>query len=398
MKPVPASTPHNSPMQAALSATAYHCRAKQVLILMSDTGGGHRSAAGAIQEGLLYLYGDNVSVSIVDPWRDYAIWPVNRIADTYGWTVNRALWIWKGLWHLEKKPYFIKSLFYAFYPLAAPAFLKLVKLYQPNIIVSVHPILTYISLLVLERYNLGIPFVTVVTDMIKSWNVWYRPSTTLCLVPTSSIGRQAMRLGIPATKVNVVGQPVSLKMRAEAGEKGRIRRLLGLDPSLPVVLVAGGGEGYGQVYEVAKCIDQRLRGIQLIVVAGRNKALRKKLETRRWQQPTLTYGFTSRMAELMQAADVFITKAGPGSISEAFVVGLPLILFDYIPGQEDANVQYVLQHKAGVYIPEPEQIVQQLSMWLRPESAVLNALAQNALSLAQPDAALTVARYVYELA
>ena len=171
-------------MQAALSATAYHCRSKQVLILMSDTGGGHRSAAGAIQEGLLYLYGDNVSVSIVDAWRDYAIWPVNRIADTYGWTVNRALWIWKGLWHLEKKPYFIKALFYAFYPLAAPAFLKLVKLYQPNIIVSVHPILTYISLLVLERYNLGIPFVTVVTDMIKSWNVWYRPSTTLCLVST----------------------------------------------------------------------------------------------------------------------------------------------------------------------------------------------------------------------
>jgi 1,2-diacylglycerol 3-beta-galactosyltransferase len=103
------------------------------------------------------------------------------------------------------------------------------------------------------------------------------------------------------------------------------------------------------------------------------------------------------MANLMQAADVFITKAGPGSISEAFVVGLPLILFAYIPGQEDANVEYVLQHNAGVYIPEPEQIANQLSKWLRPESPVLDKLAQNALSLAQPEAALSVARRVYEL-
>ena len=397
MKPSFTASQTNSREVAALTTTGCDCRAKQILILMSDTGGGHRAAAEAIREGLLFLYGDRVSVTIVDAWKDYAIWPVNRIADMYGWTVNRALWIWKSLWRLEKKRYFIKSLFSAIYPLAAPSFLKLIEEHQPNIIVSVHPVLTHVSLLVIERANLRIPFVTVVTDMIKSWDVWYRPSTTLCLVPTTSIGRQAMRLGIPATKVNVVGQPVSLKMRTETGAKGPVRRLLGLDPALPVALLAGGGEGYGRVYDIARGIDRRVSGIQLIVVAGRNSSLRKKLEAQRWKLPTFIYGFTTQMANLMQAADVFITKAGPGSISEAFVVGLPLILFAYIPGQEDANVEYVLQHKAGVYVPEPEQIANQLSKWLRPESAVLDKLAQNALSLAQPEAALSVAQRVYEL-
>jgi 1,2-diacylglycerol 3-beta-galactosyltransferase len=249
----------------------------------------------------------------------------------------------------------------------------------------------------LERVTLNIPFVTVVTDMIESWDVWYRPSTTLCLVPTTSIGRQAMRLGIPETKISVVGQPVSLKMKAEPGGKSAVRRQLGLESDRPVVLLAGGGEGYGRIYDIAQAIDQQVPGIQLVVIAGRNRALRTKLEARRWHLPTLTYGFTSRMAELMQAADLFITKAGPGGISEAFVVGLPLILFDYIPGQEDANVQYVLHHDAGVYIPDPQQIVDQLTRWLGCDKASLARLARNGASLARPDAALSTARHVYEL-
>lgn len=371
--------------------------AKRVLILMSDTGGGHRAAAEAIQEGFEFLYGSRVAVTVVDAWKDYLAWPINRLADTYGWMVNEALWLWKGLWRLEKHPAFINAFYGVVYPLVRADLLNLFISRRPDLIVSVHPLLTQFGLQVLERSGLSIPFVTVVTDLIQSWHVWYRPSTTLCLVPSHSIARLAVRLGVSPDKVSVVGQPVTLKLSAKVGAKQMLRRRLGLHPERPVILVAGGGEGYGSILEIGGAVANKLKQAQLIIVAGRNESLRKKLDEIEWQIPTVIFGFVKNMPELMQAADVFVTKAGPGSISEAFVAGLPLILFDYIPGQEEANVQYVLQHDAGVYVSSPDKIAKLLSTWLRPGNGTLAQMAHNASQLARPDAALTIARRAYQL-
>ncbi|MBN1220752.1 MAG: glycosyltransferase [Anaerolineae bacterium] len=371
---------------------------KRILILMSDTGGGHRAAAEAIREALIYLYHDTVAVTIVDAWRNHIAWPINRLGAAYGWIVNKALWVWKGFWLLENEPKIIDTCLKLLYPLVAPGLLRLFRAQKPDVIVSVHPLITLLPLMALRRARLDIPFITVVTDMVCGYHTWYHPQTTLCLVSTEPTRQQAIGYGIATEKVEVVGQPVALKFAAGIGEKVHLRRKLGLDPNRPVVLLVGGGEGYGPVFDIARCIARRVTQAQLMIVAGRNKLLRRKLETVRWEITTTIFGFVDNMPELMGAADIFITKAGPGSISEAFVAKLPLIIFDYIPGQEESNVHYVVEHNAGAYAPEPEQIADLLLEWLQPGHSDLAQMAENAANLARPEAALAIARRIYEQA
>jgi 1,2-diacylglycerol 3-beta-galactosyltransferase len=378
------------------SQAMYPGTPKRVLILMSDTGGGHRAAAEAIQEAFTHLYGDAVSVAVVDAWRNHVAWPVSRFGNSYGWLVNDALWLWKRIWLLENRPRAVKTSIKSFYPLVAPGLLKLFKAQKPDVIVSVHPLITILPLMVLKRAKLNIPFITVVTDMVVGFHTWYQPQTTLCLVPTEAAKKHALSLGMPPEKIEVVGQPVALKFAGGVGEKTYLRRKLGLSLDRPIALLVGGGEGYGPVFEIARCIAQNVSQAQLIVIAGRNKSLKKKLDEVNWEIPTKIFGFVNNMPELMGAADVFITKAGPGSISEAFVAKLPLILYDYIPGQEESNVRYVIQHNAGAYVPDPEKIANLLADWLRPENPILEQMAQNSARLAHPEAALTIARRVYE--
>jgi 1,2-diacylglycerol 3-beta-galactosyltransferase len=99
----------------------------------------------------------------------------------------------------------------------------------------------------------------------------------------------------------------------------------------------------------------------------------------------------------MRAADVLITKAGPGTISEAFIAGLPIILYSKVPGQEDGNVGYVVEEGAGVWAPEPEKVVAALWNWLEhPER--LKKAAETAGRLARPDAARQIARLLAGIA
>lgn len=372
---------------------------KRILILMSNTGGGHRAAAEAIQEALNHLYGPDVTVSIVDAWQDHVAWPVNKLGKTYSWVVNEAVWLWKALWLLEYQPRLVDTFIDSIYPLVAPGLLNLFQAYRPDAVISVHPLITRLPLTVLKRARLNIPFITVVTDMVKGYHTWYDPRTTLCLVPTELARQQAEGFHFDPGQMEVVGQPVTLKLATGIEEnKINLRCKLQIDPHRPTILLIGGGEGFGPILNIARNISQKVSRAQLIIVAGRNQSLKKKLAAVNWEIPTQILGFVNNMPELMGTADVLVTKAGPGCIAEAFVAKLPLILFDYIPGQEEANVDYVVNHNAGAYVTDPQKIATLLSEWLSPNNPKLAEMTQNASRLAQPEAALTIAHRIYQQA
>jgi 1,2-diacylglycerol 3-beta-galactosyltransferase len=197
--------------------------------------------------------------------------------------------------------------------------------------------------------------------------------------------------------VEVVGQPVSFKFAAGVGEKHYLRSKLGLDPQRPAVLIVGGGEGMGPVYETARAIAAEVSSAQMIIVAGRNLSLKHKLQATAWEIPTRVYGFVTNMPELMGASDLLLTKAGPGTLNEAFIARLPVIIFGFIPGQEEGNVRYVLEHRAGAYATEPARIAHLIQEWLQPNNDTLHKMTANAAALARPEAALIVARRLHRL-
>jgi 1,2-diacylglycerol 3-beta-galactosyltransferase len=158
-----------------------------------------------------------------------------------------------------------------------------------------------------------------------------------------------------------------------------------------------GGEGFGQVFEVTRHLAGTLPQAQLLVIAGRNAALQARLEAVAWEIPTRIYGFVDNIPDLMQASDLLVTKAGPGTLSEAFSVALPVLLYGYIPGQEEGNVAYVQAHQAGAYAEAPEAIASLISTWLTPGNPALAEMASQAARLARPQAALAIAAQACEL-
>jgi 1,2-diacylglycerol 3-beta-galactosyltransferase len=147
----------------------------------------------------------------------------------------------------------------------------------------------------------------------------------------------------------------------------------------------------GPLFETARAIARGGGRFALAIVAGRNEALRRRLETVAWEVPTTVYGFERRMPELMQAARILVSKAGPGTITEAMNAGLPMVLYSYLPGQEEGNAAYVVGVGAGVWAPGPEAAAAAVGAWLaRP--AEIERAASAARAAARPDAARAVAR------
>jgi 1,2-diacylglycerol 3-beta-galactosyltransferase len=97
----------------------------------------------------------------------------------------------------------------------------------------------------------------------------------------------------------------------------------------------------------------------------------------------------------MRASDIIVTKAGPGTIAEALIAGLPIILYSKLPGQEDGNVRFVEEVGAGVWAPEPLQVVRTLTRWIcHPNER--KGVVENCLKAARPDASRTIARILGE--
>lgn len=370
----------------------------RVLLLMSDTGGGHRSVSEALAEGLRALYGAAVEPRIVDAFIQYAPFPLNRSPALYPYMVKPALVpFYARAWHFANHPRRARQLVYLFWPWVRQRIARLFAENPADVIVSVHPLFNDVTLRYWMKAPRRVPFVIVICDIGSIHALWCA-NADLVIAPHEGARRRAIACGVPPERVVVTGFPIRLRFREVRGRpKAFWRAQLGWRPDLPTVLVMGGGEGMGKVFENARAVAEAGLPLQLAVVAGRNERLRRRLEAVDWPVPTYIYGFVRTIPEMMAAADVIVTKAGPNTIAEALAVGRPMILTHYLPGQEEGNVDYVVQGGAGRYAPEPEQVKEAIREWLsRPE--VLTSFAQRAAAMGYPDAALDAARRIWEIA
>lgn len=330
----------------------------RILFLFSDTGGGHRSATEAIVEALHGRYGDRISTQMVDFLARYAPGPFGRFPAWYPAMV-RIPQLWALGYRLSNGRRRTRLVFGSVWWYVADSIRRLLAEHPCDLVVATHPLILDPLLRGYGRRERP-PLVTVVTDLVTTHAFWYHPETDLCLVPTEEARRRALRNGVAAEKVLVTGLPVATGFRGPRSERTALRAELGWPPDLPVALLVGGGEGMGPLGEIAAAVDAARLGIGLAVVVGRNEKLRARLDTHRWAGPTRIYGFVRNMPALMAAADVLLTKAGPGTVTEALNAGLPMILYGRLPGQEDGNVKLVTDAGAGVWAPSMRAIVSSL--------------------------------------
>lgn len=377
-------------------------RPQRILILMSNTGGGHRASAEALKAGFTQLYGERFQVEIIDLLIDHLPRPLNMLPNTYSFLVNEAAWFWKLLWKTGNHPVTIRRLSTVVAHLGRESVARTFVAYQPDLIVSVHPLVQEFTLYALRRMKRRVPFVTVVTDLATAHPLWFNPAVDACYVASKEAYSLARRVGLRPKQLYLYGLPVRPAFAQPPQNGAALRQRLGLQLDLPAVLVVSGGEGVGPVEAIARhlndalIIDGRPVG-QLVVVCGRNARLRQRLANQSWQIPTLVHGFIDNMPEWMAACSCIVTKAGPGTIAEALISGLPIILSGFIPGQEEGNIPYVLQNQVGSYGHSPQEIANTARHWFTDGCDQLGQMTARARMLGKPQATFQIVESITQL-
>jgi 1,2-diacylglycerol 3-beta-galactosyltransferase len=367
----------------------------RVLIFMSDTGGGHRASAEALQAAFAERYGAEFQVNSVDLWIKYAPWPLNELPHSYRFLANDVPHIYESIWDWGKSPAAMDWVMGFIARWTDRRVRQVLAVAQPDLIVAVHPLLQHVPLMVMARKQISIPFVTVLTDLATFHPLWFNKQVTRCFVPNEQAYHQALQAGLRPAQLRQCGLPIHPVFGREPRPKEELRRELGMQPDVPAVLLTSGGEGMGPVAEIAQAVAEHLAADsqdrsrpagQLIAICGRNQHLQARLQAMSWPIPTIIRGFVTNMADWMAASDLIITKAGPGTIAEAMARGLPILLSGYIPGQEAGNVSYVVNNQLGIYSKDPQEIGAIVRRWFGPERRVLEDTAQRARELSRPQA------------
>jgi 1,2-diacylglycerol 3-beta-galactosyltransferase len=363
-----------------------------IVFLFSDTGGGHRSAAEAILEAMSSEFPGKMTAELVDIFKDYAPTPLNRAASIYP-PLSRMPEMWGLGYKLSDGARQARTFTTLVWPYIRRASKKLVRENKCDLIVSVHPFANSPVLRAIKNDHQN--FMTVVTDMVSTHAFWYDNRANLVVVPTAEAKERGICYGVDPEKIHVVGLPVAERFCHPPSDKKKVKKDLNWSEDLPVILLVGGGEGMGPLEKIARAINDSGLKASMAIVCGRNAKLKTTLETYQWNIPTHIYGFTRDMPNFMAAADILVTKAGPGTISEALIAGLPIIIYSRLPGQEDGNVFYVVNHKAGVWAPHPERVVAAIQDWILDPPKRQKAV-EACLAISKPDAAVKIAGIIAE--
>lgn len=389
-------------------------RPRTVLFLISDTGAGHRSAANAIHAAMRLVeeqisraprstashgaaHDPNWRAVIVDGFAECANFPLRKGVFLYGPAIKHSPRLYSRLFHMTNTVNRFNAAYRISQPFLRQGITQLLERIRPDVVVSVHPLLNHITLQAMRDIGVRIPFITVITDLVSIHTAWVAPGVTMCVTPTEVARDFAIATGIAPKRVRLLGMPIDPSFATQPETTPAERKAaLGLDPSLPTILLVGGGEGAGGLEQAAYALGRLTLPAQLVIVTGRNRSLYNELERDRgaFGMPTTILGFVHNMPELMRAADVVATKAGPGSISEAMACGLPIVLTGFIPGQEEGNVDYVLSNRIGVFASAPEKLVATVRSLLQPGSATLDEMRANIQRLSHPRASFEIARLI----
>lgn len=370
---------------------------KKVLFIMSDTGGGHRAAAEAIRDAMIEKYGaDNVQGELLDVYRQMS-YPANKMPDFYPWVINNSQVGWALAYKLTDNPSRARLTSRLTYRFNRSRLRKMVQEHPADVVCCVHSLLGQPSMSAYASLGQRPPWVTVVTDLVTTPYFWYDKRVDRCLVPSQEAYERGIQCGLTPEQLRVTGLPVHPNFNRRLTDKASARRELGWNPDITTVLMVAGGDGMGPMLETTQAIRAKGLDVQIVVICGRNKALKEKIEAAGYPN-VLPYGFVTNMPQFMAAADVLVTKAGPATISEACIAGLPVILSGRIPGQEDGNVRLVVENDAGAYAPSPELVADTVAQWLTEGRDALQARAERARKIARPDAVWEIAEEVWQAA
>ena len=345
---------------------------KKIQILFHDAGGGHRNAAVALQTiisqqnrpwqiELVQFQELTDKLDVLRKLTGIRIQEQYNIILRNGWTIGAThlLWLLQATIRVFHRP-MVRLLSDYF------------RSHPSDLLVSVIP---HFNRAIGEAWTAvypGRPFVTLITDLADFpphfWIEAMPEQYVIC--GTERAVKQARAMGKESSHVfrtsGMILRP-DFYDDAEVDPNG-LRRELGLRPDLKTGMLLFGGFGSKVMYEIAERLDEAGLPLQLIVICGRNEKLAAQLRARSWKMPVHVVGFTREVHRLMRAADFLIGKPGPGSVAEAMVRRLPVILEcnSWTLPQERYNTEWVREQRVGIVLKSFDEIVSGVRELLEP--------------------------------
>ena len=350
---------------------------QNVLILTSNTGGGHRSAANALQDSFTGLDPERIFVRITQVLEEASLLTRN-FANIYNYLLrHHQEWVQYYYWFIEKlKPN--ESHFVLNDTIKYGA--RLFEKYTPDVIVSVHPMTQHFIAYLLKRIGLAdkIPIVTVVTDPCYGfWRGWACDIVKKYYVASSDARQQLLDYDVPSELIQVAGMPVHHKFSpVNADERKRLRAELGLDPDAFTLFINAGWVGGGNIPHIFEHIASSDLKVQAIYLTGHNTALRDSAKRMAETSPIPIHvmGFRRDVQHLMNASDVMISKLGGLTTFEAMACELPIIadtITTPMP-QEAQTASLIHKEGSGLLLERADAIVPMIKGLLdSPESCGL---------------------------
>lgn len=377
-------------------------RVPKILIVSSDTGGGHRSAAAAIVAGVQKFFSGH----------SYAVRVVRAIEESHHVT-KKLVKLYN--WVLRNKQHWMKYLYWAvnrfrpetrefFYHRTVGYVRDLFERWCPHVVVSVHPLTQHAIARVLKELGLAdrIPLITVVTDPCYGfWKGWACDDVRLYLVASEDARRQLIDYGVAPERIKISGMPVHPKFQFsnELAAKAA-RTALGLDPHKFTVFINSGWAGGGNIPRIYRELARADLNVQAIFLAGRNEELRAEAETiaatAKFQIRVI--GYSENIEQLMSAASVMVSKLGGLTTYEAFACRVPIIAdatTEPMP-QEAGAANMIATRGAGVLLKRTVDIVPVVRRMLE-DSKHYAAMRAAAFALAIPNATRNIVEEITSL-
>ena len=243
---------------------------------------------------------------------------------------------------------------------------------KPDLVVSFVPNFNRAMFQSLTDALPGVPYVTIITDFADyPPHFWIEPQDQYLICGTDRAVDQARRSGYRADRMFRVSGMVLRPTFYEAVtiDRRAARAELGLDPERPTGLVLFGGQGSSVMLEIARRLNDAASPAQLILICGKNDKLAQKLKAMPARIPMHVEGFTTAIPRFMATSDFFIGKPGPGSISEALAMKLPVIIqrSAWTLPQERYNAEWVLEKSVGIVLPGFRDIDRAVRELLEPD-------------------------------
>ena len=362
----------------------------KVIIFYAKYGGGHLSAARSIENCIKTNY-NGIEVELID-FMEYVNKEFNKITTkAYAEMAKKAPKAYGSIyWKSEKGP--LAHISTTSNKLLSIRLHKLLQDKAPDLIICTHPFASQMCGYLTKHHKLNTQIATILTDFAShdQWLV-YNEYINKLFVANQEMKETLISKGIPSNKVFVTGIPISDRFLINY-DKSSIFLDFNLSPNKKTVLFFGGGEfGLGKNYtlKVFETFVKDSADLQIIAISGKNQKLKEAFENivikYNKEANVHIFEYTNMVPELMSISNLVVTKPGGLTTSESLASGLPIVVINPIPGQEEENATYLVKHNAAIWLKKDDNI-EQIVTNLLADSQKLDEMSKNAKSISKPNA------------